>query len=155
MFRAMDQGNRWIREKAAASLNPPQVETTLVQLSEKWPTNRELAKKYAISPRSVTNWDSDNGRRYSASWQRTKDHAKKACAVAEHGGMNFNENVVHLPVSTWFGGTSANRALPIPADSGPLTREIRMGRLIHPPDLSFQSVEVYANGQKNSGLAGG
>src|SRR6266403_2929252 len=37
MFRAMDRGNRWIREKAAASLNPPQVETTLVQLSEKWP----------------------------------------------------------------------------------------------------------------------
>jgi len=30
MFRAMDRGNRWIREKAAASLNPPQVETTLV-----------------------------------------------------------------------------------------------------------------------------
>src|SRR6267154_2280169 len=37
MFRAMDRGDRWIREKAAASLNPPQVETTLVQLSEKWP----------------------------------------------------------------------------------------------------------------------
>ena len=37
MFRAMDRVNPWIREKAAASLNPPQVETTLVQLSEKWP----------------------------------------------------------------------------------------------------------------------
>src|SRR5437016_133320 len=37
MFRAMDRGDRWLREKAAASLNPPQVETTLVQLSEKWP----------------------------------------------------------------------------------------------------------------------
>ena len=33
----MDPGNRWIREKAATSLNPPQVETTLVQLAEKWP----------------------------------------------------------------------------------------------------------------------
>src|SRR6266566_3714356 len=33
----MDPGTRWIREKAAASLNPPQVETTLVQLAEKWP----------------------------------------------------------------------------------------------------------------------
>src|SRR5260370_16812133 len=32
----MDRGTRWIREKAAASLNPSQVETTLVQLSEKW-----------------------------------------------------------------------------------------------------------------------
>jgi glutamate-ammonia-ligase adenylyltransferase len=39
MFRAMDCVNPWIREKAAASLNPPQVETTLVQLSEKWPAN--------------------------------------------------------------------------------------------------------------------
>src|SRR6266446_1973552 len=37
MFRAMDRVNTWIQEKAAASLNPPQVETTLVQLSEKWP----------------------------------------------------------------------------------------------------------------------
>ncbi len=37
MFRAMHRGDRWIREKAAASLNPPQVETTLIQLSEKWP----------------------------------------------------------------------------------------------------------------------
>src|SRR6266446_2010417 len=37
MFRAMDRVNSWIREKAAASLNPPQVEITLVQLSEKWP----------------------------------------------------------------------------------------------------------------------
>ena len=33
----MQEGNNWIREKAAASLNPPQVETTLVQLSERWP----------------------------------------------------------------------------------------------------------------------
>src|SRR5260370_7057595 len=32
----MDRGNRWIREKAAASLNPSKVEPTLVQLSEKW-----------------------------------------------------------------------------------------------------------------------
>jgi glutamate-ammonia-ligase adenylyltransferase len=37
MFRAMDAGNRWIREKAAASLNHSQVETTLIQLSERWP----------------------------------------------------------------------------------------------------------------------
>jgi [glutamine synthetase] adenylyltransferase / [glutamine synthetase]-adenylyl-L-tyrosine phosphorylase len=41
MFRAMDDGNRWIREKAAASLNAPQVETTLVQLSERWPATAE------------------------------------------------------------------------------------------------------------------
>ena len=35
----MDGGDHWIREKAAASLNPSQVETTLIQLSERWPAN--------------------------------------------------------------------------------------------------------------------
>ena len=35
----MQGRNNWIREKAAASLNPPQVETTLVQLSERWPAD--------------------------------------------------------------------------------------------------------------------
>ncbi len=35
----MEDGNGWIREKAAASLNPSQVETTLLQLSERWPAN--------------------------------------------------------------------------------------------------------------------
>src|SRR3989441_10451108 len=39
MFCAMDGGDHWIREKAAASLNPSQVETTLIQLSERWPGN--------------------------------------------------------------------------------------------------------------------
>src|SRR5438874_1479362 len=39
MFCAMEGGNHWIREKAAASLNPSQVETTLIQLSERWPAN--------------------------------------------------------------------------------------------------------------------
>src|SRR5213596_3042288 len=37
MFRAMRRGNGWIAKKTAASLNPSQVETTLVQLSERWP----------------------------------------------------------------------------------------------------------------------
>src|SRR5438309_7428651 len=32
----MDRGRSWIREKAAASLNPSQVENTLLQLSEAW-----------------------------------------------------------------------------------------------------------------------
>ena len=32
----MDRGRSWIREKAAASLNPSQVENTLLQLSETW-----------------------------------------------------------------------------------------------------------------------
>ena len=39
MFRAIDEENRWIREKAAASLSPSQIETALVQLSERWPAN--------------------------------------------------------------------------------------------------------------------
>jgi glutamate-ammonia-ligase adenylyltransferase len=39
MFCAMDHRTGWIREKAATSLNPSQVETTLVQLNERWPAN--------------------------------------------------------------------------------------------------------------------
>src|SRR6266702_3490795 len=39
MFCAMDHRAGWIREKAATSLNPSQVETTLVQLYEQWPAN--------------------------------------------------------------------------------------------------------------------
>src|SRR5438034_620167 len=39
MFCAMAGGNSWIRAKAAASLNPSQVETSFVQLSERWPVN--------------------------------------------------------------------------------------------------------------------
>src|SRR4029453_18705162 len=39
MFCAMDHCAAWIREKAATSLNPSQVETTLVQLDEQWPPN--------------------------------------------------------------------------------------------------------------------
>src|SRR2546430_6317247 len=41
MFCAMEGGSHWIREKAAASLNPSQVETTLIQLSERWPAYAE------------------------------------------------------------------------------------------------------------------
>src|SRR5438094_4305856 len=37
MLRAMRRGNGWIAKKSATSLNPSQVETTLVQLSERWP----------------------------------------------------------------------------------------------------------------------
>src|SRR6266850_2253639 len=39
MFCAMEHRAGWIREKAATSLNPSQVETTLVQLKEQWPAN--------------------------------------------------------------------------------------------------------------------
>jgi glutamate-ammonia-ligase adenylyltransferase len=37
MFCTMDRNDHWIREKAAASLNPAQVETVLIHLSEHWP----------------------------------------------------------------------------------------------------------------------
>jgi [glutamine synthetase] adenylyltransferase / [glutamine synthetase]-adenylyl-L-tyrosine phosphorylase len=39
MFCAMDHRAGWIREKAATSLNPSQVETILVQLNEQWPAS--------------------------------------------------------------------------------------------------------------------
>jgi glutamate-ammonia-ligase adenylyltransferase len=39
MFCAMDHRAGWIREKAATSLNPSQIETTLVQLNEQWPAS--------------------------------------------------------------------------------------------------------------------
>jgi len=39
MFCPMDHRAGWIREKAATSLNPSQVETALVQLNEQWPAN--------------------------------------------------------------------------------------------------------------------
>src|SRR5882724_3118535 len=53
MFRVMAGGTDWTREKAAASLNPSQVGTTLVQLSEQWPANarplRHLIEQFALS----------------------------------------------------------------------------------------------------------
>jgi [glutamine synthetase] adenylyltransferase / [glutamine synthetase]-adenylyl-L-tyrosine phosphorylase len=36
MFCTMAESDHWIREKAAASINPAQVETVLIQLSEHW-----------------------------------------------------------------------------------------------------------------------
>ena len=41
MFSGMEQHAGWIREKAATSLNPPQVETMLIQLNEQWPAFAE------------------------------------------------------------------------------------------------------------------
>src|SRR5437870_12434631 len=41
MFPAMDECARWIREKSATSLNPSQVQTSLVQLSEQWPASAQ------------------------------------------------------------------------------------------------------------------
>jgi glutamate-ammonia-ligase adenylyltransferase len=41
MFSGMERRAGWTREKAATSLNPPQVETTLIQLNEQWPAFAE------------------------------------------------------------------------------------------------------------------
>src|SRR6266704_2362873 len=41
MFPAMDACARWIRERSATSLNPSQVQTSLVQLSEQWPASAQ------------------------------------------------------------------------------------------------------------------
>src|SRR5437763_13742388 len=41
MFLAMDACARWIRERSAASFNPSQVQTSLVQLSEQWPESAQ------------------------------------------------------------------------------------------------------------------
>src|SRR5437764_8452467 len=44
----MHAGKNWIRHKAAASLNPSQVETTLVQLSEQWRANEPAPPKQVV-----------------------------------------------------------------------------------------------------------
>jgi hypothetical protein len=52
------------------------------------------------------------------------------------------------PNFTWSEGTSAKLALPISAAAGGLMLKVNMASLNHPPDLPFQPVELYANGQK-------
>ena len=48
----MEHQANWIREKAGTSLNPSQVETTLVQLNEQWPANAmslaELVQQFPL-----------------------------------------------------------------------------------------------------------
>jgi hypothetical protein len=48
----------------------------------------------------------------------------------------------------WSEGTSAKLALPIPAGAGPLSVMMKLRGLVKPPDLPFQPVAVYVNGQK-------
>lgn len=49
---------------------------------------------------------------------------------------------------TWTEGTSAKLKLPIPDHDAALVLRMKLGGLIHPPDLPRQSVAVYANGEK-------
>src|SRR4026208_2514143 len=51
----MEHRSGWIRKRAATSLNPSQVETTLVQLNERWPANAtSLAELVQHCPLSET-----------------------------------------------------------------------------------------------------
>ncbi|MEY2564717.1 MAG: hypothetical protein QOH88_2910 [Verrucomicrobiota bacterium] len=49
---------------------------------------------------------------------------------------------------TWTEGTVADLALPLGDNTGALSLEMKLGGLIHPPELTVQNVAVYANGQK-------
>jgi len=49
---------------------------------------------------------------------------------------------------TWSEGKSAQLALKIPSDPGALTLVIKLGALISRPAVPYQTVEVFANGQK-------
>jgi [glutamine synthetase] adenylyltransferase / [glutamine synthetase]-adenylyl-L-tyrosine phosphorylase len=53
----MDRDTRWIREKAAASLHLPQVEGTLLQLQEVWPTTApsvvDLIEKFPLGEKTL------------------------------------------------------------------------------------------------------
>jgi hypothetical protein len=49
---------------------------------------------------------------------------------------------------TWTEGTSAKLKLPIPDHDAALVLRMKLGGLIHPPELPMQNVAVYANGQK-------
>jgi hypothetical protein len=49
---------------------------------------------------------------------------------------------------TWTEGKAAVLALPVPANSGALRLRLLVAAFTHPPELPFQPVEVYANGEK-------
>jgi hypothetical protein len=49
---------------------------------------------------------------------------------------------------TWTAGKTAVLALPVPAGSGGVRFRLLAGAYAHPPQLTSQPVEVYANGQK-------
>ena len=52
------------------------------------------------------------------------------------------------PEFTWTEGTSAKLKLPIPDHEAALMLRMKLGGLIHPPELPVQNVAVYANGQR-------
>src|SRR6266705_6236986 len=57
MFRVMDRGDRWIQEKASASLHPSQVEGALRRLNEVWPAATlslvDLVEQFPLGERAL------------------------------------------------------------------------------------------------------
>ncbi len=53
----MEAERRWIEKKAAASLNPPQVEHTLLELGKRWPANApslvDLVESFPLGPKAL------------------------------------------------------------------------------------------------------
>jgi hypothetical protein len=49
---------------------------------------------------------------------------------------------------TWTEGKAAVLALPVSADAGAMKLRLSASAFIHPPELTSQPVEVYANGEK-------
>jgi hypothetical protein len=77
--------------------------------------------------------------------------------VGRHIEFKAGGNSESYQVSGWSGGEAENRwtegtvaklELPISATPGALKLRMTMAALTHEPDLPFQPVEVYANGQK-------
>src|SRR5258708_34890738 len=57
MFERMPAVEQWIKEAAANSLQPSQVENSLRQLSEKWPNRapslREVIEQFPLGPKPL------------------------------------------------------------------------------------------------------
>src|SRR5207302_2448840 len=92
----MDRGRSWILEKAAASLNPSQVENTLLQLSETWSrdggpleeTTAELSQLAEICLRAVfEHWNSELRQRYGS-----PDAEFAILALGKLGGGELNHS---------------------------------------------------------------
>jgi hypothetical protein len=52
------------------------------------------------------------------------------------------------PEFTWTEGKGGTFSVDVPAAEGALTLRMKLVGLIHPPEVSYQPVEVYVNGQK-------
>src|SRR5438067_100105 len=117
MFRAMDPGDRWIREKAAASLNPPQVETTLVRLGEGWPANApplvEVVEQFPLGEAALLHLLAVS-RSCAARFVRNPEtllwlHRPETCLAARDYGEMFSDLLTLAGDSTSAGNFGALR----------------------------------------------